>query len=356
MNITAININYQTQKSQTKNNSQVNFRGPIGNRMLEKAGGLELKSVLAGVTGFFGLKAGKVKDVLESFIERINLQEKASKVMKQDIASKGSRITALESQNKSLEEQAEIYRASITGRDNKITELQQTIINKDKEIAELAAYRKMQGVKPISELGVLMPDEIIKSIKDAKACEAECVQSAFEFAMTGKGQEALVEQINRSNIIQKAIADGMNELPSVKKALDGVRFGFGYDQEFLARSYFTEALQRNKEGSYLVSSSIKAQVETNMEALLAPLRNPKYSYNPVFEITNKALRYHQNLEVNKEEMVKRFNMKFEKIITVDTESLPETYYVYTNRNGDWLRISERNLASGCFGYVERLPE
>lgn len=356
MQITAINSNYQTPKTQLKNNSQVNFRGRLGTKMLEKAGGLELKSVLSEITGFFGLKTTKVKDVLESFIERINIQEKASKVMKQDIASKGNKIAKLEEENKTLEQQNEILKTSLAGRDERIFNLQRDAIKKDEEIAYLEPYRKMLAVKPINEIGVLMPDEVIEIIKMAKANESISIQSAYEFAMTGKGQEALLEQINRSNAIQKAFEDGMKDFPKLRESVNDMRFGFGYDQEALARSYFVEALQRNKEGSYLVSKSIKSQIEQNIEAFLAPLRNPKYSYNPVFEITNKALKYHQNLEVNKEEMVKRFNMKFEKIITVDTESLPETYYVYTNRNGDWLRISERNLASGCFGYVERLPE
>lgn len=355
MQITRVNPNYQTQKTQMKNNSQVNFRGRLGAKMLEKAGGLELKTVLSEVTGFFGLEAGKVKDVLESFVDRINIQEKSTKIMRQDIYSKDNRIKTLESQNKTLEEQAEINRAAITGRDNKIAELQQTIINKDKEIAELEAYRKMNGVKSFTELEIPTPNELLTTIQYAKDNEVDALQSALLFAMTGEGQEALVNQIERNNIILKGFTDGMKDIPKIKAALNGSHFGLGYDSEFIARCFFTDALKRSQEGSYLVSNSIRSQVEANMEAFLAPLRNPKYSYKPVKEITDSVLKYHQDLEINKLRMAKDFKMEFNEIVEVETGSLPEVYYLYTDRNGVKLRIKEQDLANGSFGFVEKLP-
>ena len=48
-------------------------------------------------------------------------------------------------------------------------------------------------------------------------------------------------------------------------------------------------------------------------------------------------------------------MVFNERVEVKTESLPETYYMYTNQNGKKLRIKERDLVNGSFGFVEKVP-
>ena len=355
MNITPVTSNYQTSRSQMKNTSQVNFRGPIGTKMLEKAGGLELKSVLSQITGFFGLEAGKVKDVLESFIQRINIQEKAAMILKQEIKSKGDRIATLEVQNKKMEQEAEVLKASITGRDNKIAELQKTVVDKDKQIAELEGYRKMADVKPISELGILMPKEVIAAINEAKENDVKAIQSAFEFAMTGKGQEELVKQIDRNNIVYNAIKDGMKRIFEVENSLEECSkngLPLGFNQEEFARIYFTKALEANAEGAYLESTSIFSQVLTNIDAFLTPLRDPKYSYKPSSDVLGKALKYHRNIETNKGDLQRRSNMTLVEYVKSETMKPTESYYIFEKPDGRRFKITAQNLANGSYGLGE----
>ena len=54
-------------------------------------------------------------------------------------------------------------------------------------------------------------------------------------------------------------------------------------------------------------------------------------------------------------MAKDFKMEFNEIVKVETGSLPEVYYLYTDRNGVKLRIKEQDVAKGSFGFVEKLP-
>ena len=80
----------------------------------------------------------------------------------------------------------------------------------------------MAKVKSIEELDVIMPKTaILTAQEEMKEHSEEARESMLNYLLTGKGQEAVLAQTERNNILMKAMQDGITQLPEVNEAIKG---------------------------------------------------------------------------------------------------------------------------------------
>lgn len=350
MNITSINSNYQPI------NKQPQFRGAIGNRLLEKsAGRLETNVVMKEMSGTFGINKDKLKDILEAFVEKLNLQENLNKLLKSDNISKDKSIDELTRKNNEANRRIEILEAQVAGKEQENKNLKEIILERDSEIKELEPYRSSLKVKSVDELDIVHPQQVIETLEIAAKNQKDALASAFEFATTGKGEEALLKQLEYSNILLRAIKDQVHLIPEVADALnkfDEKNIKIGYDPESVARLFFKIALQANPKGNRLIAKPYYVQTRDNIEAFLAPLRTQGYSYCASNEVVDSAKKFHEDLAHNKDYLINNRGFNFKEFIESEDNHCHTAYYIFTRPNGGSFKISATNLSLGLLGRGE----
>ena len=307
----------------TSYNSTPAFKGALGDKFvskLAKGETVEVKEVMDAVKGTFGPKSEKVADVFESLLGRVQVltSNNEANLRGRQIAESKLAEVPKQIQDAELKTRAELSEAFQTVLNEKNAELAAKDVELKAAKEYAAKYEPMSSVKSIEEIGVVMPEQVIETLKEMVEHKAEAADSMFNFLMTGKGQEAAVAQIERHNVFARAFHDGVVNIPEVNEAMDKIR----YNNDLYVSSEplsFTidlieKALRGNPKGSYLESYAIRNQVKANAMGFLTPMCNNKYS-NMSEEATSKHLdesfnsiiKFNKNLKKGKEKYIKQYS-------------------------------------------------
>jgi hypothetical protein len=165
--------------------------------------------------------------------------------------------------------------------------------------------------------------------------------------------------MERNQILAKARADEISEIPEVKKALKdaspGTR-GLGYDSYSVACYMLEHCLAANPKGRYLASKTIFDQVKTNAEVLILPMQDKRYSYmDSPLKAINKAAEFHKNLAAATEVIAKK-GRKFVSDTIVEN-SLTQSYRTFKDEEGRLWDYPLSRLALEHWGCTRvRTPE
>lgn len=298
--------NNLNKKNFNSNNVDVAFRGNIGDKFLKEINNsayVTPERILEEVKGTFGIRGSKVKDVLESFINRVRklyndradlrrqLYEANRKISNFPNEKDKAVFNAQEEMRKSYESFVDAKNKEVAAKDKELQEA--------KEIAE--RFRPAYSVKSIEEMGIIMPDKAIEVIKEMSAKRKAACSSMLEYLFTGKGQEEALAQIERNNILFKARKDGIFNIKAVDDVyFENLRHGARcmYDFDYTIE-LISHALQESSKGNYILSPAIKAQVKKNAMALLTPMANPKankYENNSLTKIEEDLYKQLKNAE------------------------------------------------------------
>lgn len=284
-------------------NNNIAFRGALGEKFVREITvnqrTVSANELLQASKGkLMGLDSGKVVDIFEAFSSSLVRETREKLSLKERI----------ESFKKELPER--IQEAIKHTEESIFSSVRPVLENKDKEIAkrdriiaELKQYEAMAKVKSIEELDVVMPETAIATAQAMKEHAKEAQESMLTYLLTGKGQEAVLEQTERSNILTKAMADGVTKLPEVSEATNDLRFA---EPLYFLTSLMETAL-RDDRGAVVVVPAIKAQIKTNITGLLAPHYSSRFSNTTekgVSENLDRRLedlvQFHTNLNAQKE--------------------------------------------------------
>ncbi|MCM1266045.1 MAG: hypothetical protein NC200_07585 [Candidatus Gastranaerophilales bacterium] len=313
-NVSSMNVNSR--------NNNPSFRGALGEKFVSKMAKGEtviVDDVMNAVKGTFGPKSEKVADVVESLLGRVQVltQNNEANIKARNLA-----------ENKLADVPRQLNEAKSMGADSVREDCARIIRAKNEELAakdaelkaakEYAAkYEPMAKVKSFEELDTVMPDKAIETIQEMVTHKTESADSMFNFLLTGKGQEAALAQIERSNVMLKAHQDGITKIPDVEKAIEtaqkesGVYAG-GHPMSF-ALNLISSALHGNPKASYLESRVIRQQVEDNAMGLLQPLCDNRY-YNTAADYAkaelgktiDESIEFHRNFAEGKAKLLEQY--------------------------------------------------
>ena len=284
----------------------VAFRGNLGDKFVKEivnGSYVTPERVLEEVKGTFGISKDKLKDVFESFINRIrNMSEEKVNLRKQlhEAERKILRFPKEKEQavENTREEMRKSYESFVAAKNNEVSA-------KDKELQEARSiaekFKPAYSVKSIEEIGIVMPDKAIEVINEMAAKRKAACSSMLEYLFTGKGQEEALAQIERNNILFKARKDGIFNIKDVdevysKNLKKGVRSMYDFDYTI---ELISHALEESSKGNYILSPVIKAQIKKNAMALLSPMANTKadkYANNSLVRIEEDLDKQLKNVE------------------------------------------------------------
>ena len=220
----------------------------------------------------FGIKTEAVQDVFESMSRTISELVRDNKTVVQRLRAAEDKIADAPKQTRQAVTEAE---NKLVDSYRKIIEVKNSqIADRDRQIKELEKYKSSMYVKSIDEIGAVMPETILETIKAMGEHKIAARKSMFDYLMTGKGQEEALAQIERSNILTKAHMDGMFEIPDLKEAVKKAYYG---EPLFFVENLIKNSLLGTEKSEYLNSKSIRNQVKTNAIAIASPFANERYS-------------------------------------------------------------------------------
>lgn len=342
--------NIPAETPQPVSSPAVSFKGAIGDTLIKEAGNSAppLNTIMSKVKGTFGLSAEKAKDVFESLLTKIT-------TMSNELVAKNSEIQSLKGLVESLktelsrEENVNIQlhdsiKTIVADKNGKISEL-------NSKIEELKKYEGLGKVKSVEELDTVMPEQVLSILEEAKAHHEEAHKSLGEFLFTGKGQEAFLEQMERSNTILKAKQDKMDAVPKVGKALEDSRseLTIGYEPAYVAAEMMENILKFDERGEYLNSPVMFNQVKNNAEAIILPMHTARSQYAPanIDKALKEVVDFHNNL-------VKGMNHLQESGFVYKGEtrkgiSLGQSYRTFVDKDGTTRDFPLTSIAYGNFG-------
>ena len=300
---------YNNTNVQRTNKSNVQFTGVKGDQLLKQGvEKLNVADVMKEVKGTFGLKAGSVEDIMESFIRHIQELTSRNSSLEKDLSSANRTIAEFpqreqKAATEAAEEQIRRYTQILENKDKQI-------LAKEQELKEANAvvekYKPAFSVKPVEEVGVIMPEKAVEIIHEMGENRVAANKSMFEFLMTGKGQEDAMAQIERNNTLMKAHRDGIMDIPTVDKEykkLSKEQFVYCSIDSNFTLNLIETSLKSNSNGINLKSRAIKEQVKKNAMAVLTPMADERYSNTGLKAIESSldktldnVVKFHENVE------------------------------------------------------------
>ena len=298
-----MNPNLQDRQKQVTNKQSSNpaFKGAIGNKVVEQLVNkkeVTVAGVLALTAGVVGLNKDKVADVVESLVDKVNkllYERDLLKIEKENLNDK-----LIDSQN--ARENTRVEGNKFLDYANGIIENQKKDIEqKDAKIAKLQKYEAMAKVKSVEEIGLVMPDEAIATLKEAGAKNKEAHASLMNYLLTGKGQEEFLAQMERNATLYKANREGILNIPEVNAELRKKQYSFlpavGNDSYSVACKMLYNCLTVQPKAGYIKSPAIREQIKTNAEALINPMKQERVNYGTSVKTEiESSLKFHEGLE------------------------------------------------------------
>jgi len=330
MNIQAITPNYvqNSRSNYSQNQQKVGFTGAIGDKYVQKlVSGVDVRpdELVKEMKGTFGIKTDKAEDIMESLIGKVKELLNVNSAQANKIESQEDAINIL---NCELDKHIIRVHEESAAFDDLLRSHKKTMAAKDNELnamkEQLTKYESVAKVKPISEIGVVMPEAAIKIMDEMIEHNPKALDSMHTFLMTGKGQEEALAQIERNNVLAKAYDEGMFMIGEVEnKGAELRQEGVTWCSSplFYAQRLMEQVLQTSPKADYLRSHAIASQVKDNAMAILTPLTDNKYSNTTVKAISSKMDETIKDAGDNARlfrrgmEMIKKYNgdCKFEVI-------------------------------------------
>ncbi len=253
--------------------NNITFKGALGEKFVREitinhrtVSANELLQASKGKV--MGLDTTKVGDIFEAFTSSLIKETKEKLSMKEHMDKLAQELPQkIQDTIKNTEEAIFSSIRPILERKDKEIEA------KDKIIDELRKYESMAKVKSIEELDVIMPKTAILTAQEMKEHSEEARESMLNYLLTGKGQEAVLAQTERNNILMKAMQDGITQLPEVNEAIKGTDCA---DTLWFLSCLMENAL-KDKKGSIIVAPVVRQQIKTNIIGLLAPYYDNRYT-------------------------------------------------------------------------------
>lgn len=317
-------------------NNNIAFRGVIGDKYVRQITQdkrtVFTDTLMKEAKGFVGLDSGRVHDIFDSFVNGlINEVKEKTAIQEQFEKMREEAPKRIQEEVKHAEEGlASVFRRALQDKNKEIDE-------REKKLMELRRYESMAKVKSIDEIDTVMPETAINTAKEMREHRIEARESMLNYLLTGKGQEAALEQTERSNILIKAMQDGITEIPDVAEAIKGVSYA---DTAYFLKSLMELAL-RSEKGSIIISPVLRAQVKDNMLGLLLPHADERYSNTGAEGIKREVdytleslLKFQQNLAKRKQEIRNEYTDPISKIVYNQDEN---RIYLFNNEGEQYAK-------------------
>lgn len=310
-------------------NNNIAFRGMVGDRFVQEITvyqrNITANALLQASKGkFVGLDSGIVTDIFESFIAGLTREAKEKYTLQERLKSLSKEVP--ERINEAIRATEDSIFTSVR---SALAIKDEEIVEKERTIRELQRYESMAKVKSLDEIGTVMPETAIATAQEMREHQKEAKESMLTYLLTGKGQEAALAQTERSNILIKAMNDGITQIPSVADSIQGVDFA---EPGFYLKRLMEKAL-RSEEGSIILSPVLRNQVKENMLGLLLPHADEKYSNTGVEGIKRdtdstleELVEFHQKLAIRKQEIRNEFPHPLSKILYDSDENKIKLYH------------------------------
>lgn len=344
-----INLKNNSNAPITSEQPVVSFKGALGDSLLKEVStsGVvpKVETIFSKIKGAFGFNSDKTKDVIESFVELTKNLVSENRVLTSEKANLNSKLNNV---TNSMKTETQRYMERERGFARIMEQKDDIIRKKDAEIAELSKYKKLADVKPIEELGLVMPEEVKSTLGALKASNNEAHQSLLEYVMTGKGQEPLLEQIQRNNVILKSYKDEMHKVPEVKEAIaNAQKEGAVYtcNNDMFICNMLENGLSLDSKGDLLHNPKIFKTVQTNVNALLEAIGSP--APEGVEKSLKKILEFRSKLGNTMNTM----SESGYKYISETKEGFSHTnsYRTFLDKDGNYRDIALSDLAYGWLG-------
>lgn len=359
-----VDVNNNSQPQPQPTVSTPAFKGALGKQFLDRitknkeATAVVATAVLASITGLLGIKKKEATDVTETFVDEIKYLSTQKTSLINENANLTQKLEVKEREIESLRAE----KSALIQQNNMIIKSKNTeIAEKDEIIAKLEKYAAMAKIKSVDDLGVVMPNQVLATLQEAKENNEAAHKSLFEYVMTGKGQEEFLKQIERNEILLKAKKDGIDSIPEVKEAMEEARNSGlvtqGFDSYLTACYMLASCLRTNTNGHYVLSPTIQQQVIDNACALLTPLQNSKYTYNyNVQSALNEVRTFFNNLDVAMQKAKTLNNYEYVSE-TLVPGSMEKSFRTFKDKDGNLRDYSLYNLANQYWGCARiRTPE
>lgn len=347
MNVTTIrpyvNLRNNPQVPETTSVPTPAFKGALGEKVVREISAKktpDIKAILALAAGVIGLSSSKVQDIIESLVNGLRTEKNENELLK-------------EKMQKMEVEQAQKERCVRSDYDSRERDLSRTfgesLAAKDKEIEKLSSkvkelerFQGMAQVKSVDEISTITPEQIKQVAKEVQEHDVEAQNSLYEYLMTGKGQEAFLEQLDRNALLSKARREGMLNIPEVREAieLNNSSLVRGHYAYLTALSLLRPALKNNKHGNYILSDVVKKQVETNANALFNTFYDSKiHCYTSVTKELEDMQKFYLDLEKGHRKLI-------DKGATLKSENFDGgvATRTYTLKNGEEKTWTLDNIA------------
>ena len=292
-------------------NNNIAFRGAIGDKFVQEIT-IHRRSVTttalmqASKGKLVGLDSVKVGDIFESFIsgliketnEKLSLQDRIDS-LRQEVPKR------IEEAIKSTEESLfSAFRRAMEEKDKTIDEYHSMTL-------DLQKYKEMAHVKSLEELDTVMPETAIATVREMNEHKGEAEESMLTYLLTGQGQQKALEQTERAQILVKAMADGITDIPEVADAIKENNPRFAETRYFL--SHMMGDVLREEKASVVIAPVFKEQIKKNMLGLLTPYADERYSntgrnsiVREVDSILDYSVEFHKNLAQRRQELKKEY--------------------------------------------------
>ena len=350
-----------TNYSNYRNNVQLNkknvaFEGVKGDhivRRLAQFDDVKVSEVMQELKGTFGPKSEKVEDVIESFIAALKERFSKEAVASDQIKVYQSSLERAEQRIKEAEDEVSDVREAFSGALKAKTAALKEKEEELKKAQEIAnKYKPMASVKSVDELGVIMPDEVIKVAQEMQRNKSNAAQSMMNFLLSGKGQEEALAQIERNNILQRARLDHLDDIPGVSAAFKQMNDNGVYPN--VSHAFIIGMIKNSlltcPKGDYILSNTMGEQIKKNATAILLPNIDEKclphyvgeksnvskFVESQIDEIIKEVKDFHKTFPDAKQAYLSEMNCHRDGIKNVEFVSVPgspyETGYLVTYEN------------------------
>jgi hypothetical protein len=298
------------KRNLSPNNSiNVNFQGVHGTKLLNKlseTNNLEKSEVFDAMKGLFGFKSNRVKDIVSSFLDEI-------KELRQEVVA----ISA--GKNAKLEEAERLYNEKLNNSLLREKQLNNTLQFKNEKIQQLTTeveklteankkYSLMSNVKSMDEIGVVTKSQVLDAAKKSYENLGTARESMYTFLTTGKGQEEVLAQVERSNVLAKAWKDGMSENPEIVEKVRGYNlYNITIPTNTVdnLKSLVKGALLGTKDDIWMYSKTMQNQIKENAKAIIFPHMNERFSNHKMTDFEKAKVLNEECTKLIKETIFER---------------------------------------------------
>lgn len=300
------------------NNSRPAFQGLKGDKLLKQmaecTSDVTTSAMMNEVKGKFGLSKESFVDVAESFMTKIKeLTEITPKKAEElrELETKQKNIPAKYNVEYSAEQEVrQQYSAQTAELEQRVNESKTRLLAAKQEAS---VYEPMKEVKSIEEIGIMMPEDVMKLIDETNAHKNEAAESMFNFLMNNGDGAGVMAQIERYKSLNKAyMVDGLYMIPEVSAHTKG-KHAPVIDPFTSSLNLIKMAIKGNPKGSYLESNYIRKQVSDRAMTILKPLSEGSSEVAGEKEIEKKlnaiydeAVDYHRNFPKGMEKLKKNY--------------------------------------------------